>query len=655
MTKRRGNLIAAVLAVAVFLGAASARATIHNVSVGNFFFNPATVNAVAGDTVRWTWTGGVHSTTSDPGQGTSWDSGVLSSVGATFQFIFADTTTPGAYTYICTVHPLSMSGTINIAAPPTPPKLFTFLLDDDQELSCAGTGSTATGWGLAILNSAQTQLSIYVEHNVVGANAGHIHFGAPCVDGGAIRFGFTSAASPIHNTWNLTPTNVAELLAGNLYVNIHSPAFPNGEIRGQIVQAPIKFVFTLDETQALAAAGSNSFANGLGVCELNATSTALAIDVTHDVPNTIDGHVHFGVPGVEGAIRYGFANPQTPVNETWNLDSLNVKDLMQGELYINIHSTAFPSGEIRGQIVRQDIHVSSQLNGAKANGGAGTGSSATGFAVCTLSKDLKRLTIYCEHNVTSPIDGHVHFGAPNVEGPIRFGFASSVSPISATWNLTPANVQELLDGNLYINIHSTAFPSGEIRGQLVLDEEFSFSFPLDESQANACAGTGSPALGAANIELKRGGREMTINLTHNVGSPIDGHVHRGAPCVSGPILFGFSQFTSPIKEFWYLGAADIIDLFQKELYVNVHSTAFPVEEIRGQIDNPPPACKCGDADGSGAFSISDAVFLINYIFAGGPAPAPTCLGDADGSSAISISDAVYLINYIFAGGPAPHC
>ncbi len=62
---------------------------------------------------------------------------------------------------------------------------------------------------------------------------------------------------------------------------------------------------------------------------------------------------------------------------------------------------------------------------------------------------------------------------------------------------------------------------------------------------------------------------------------------------------------------------------------------------------------CGDADGSTAVSISDAVYLINYIFAGGPAPNPLLAGDADCSSAVSISDAVYLINYIFAGGPAP--
>ncbi|MCC6963819.1 MAG: hypothetical protein IT585_11260, partial [candidate division Zixibacteria bacterium] len=66
----------------------------------------------------------------------------------------------------------------------------------------------------------------------------------------------------------------------------------------------------------------------------------------------------------------------------------------------------------------------------------------------------------------------------------------------------------------------------------------------------------------------------------------------------------------------------------------------------------PPATVCGDADNSGVVSISDAVYLINYIFAGGPAPNTTA-ADADCSSSVSISDAVYLINYIFAGGPAP--
>ncbi len=62
---------------------------------------------------------------------------------------------------------------------------------------------------------------------------------------------------------------------------------------------------------------------------------------------------------------------------------------------------------------------------------------------------------------------------------------------------------------------------------------------------------------------------------------------------------------------------------------------------------------CGDANGSGSINISDAVYLIAYIFSGGPAPSPLLAGDANCTSTVNISDAVYLIAYIFSGGPTP--
>ncbi|MGB5107754.1 MAG: S8 family serine peptidase [Candidatus Zixiibacteriota bacterium] len=67
----------------------------------------------------------------------------------------------------------------------------------------------------------------------------------------------------------------------------------------------------------------------------------------------------------------------------------------------------------------------------------------------------------------------------------------------------------------------------------------------------------------------------------------------------------------------------------------------------------PPTFVPGDADATGIITISDAVFLINYIFSGGPTPIPTASGDADCNSIITITDAVYLINYIFGGGNPP--
>ena len=69
--------------------------------------------------------------------------------------------------------------------------------------------------------------------------------------------------------------------------------------------------------------------------------------------------------------------------------------------------------------------------------------------------------------------------------------------------------------------------------------------------------------------------------------------------------------------------------------------------------NPSQSYLCGDADASGGVDIDDVVYLINYIFGGGPPPVPLAAGDADCSGGVDIDDVVYLINYIFGGGNDP--
>jgi len=72
-----------------------------------------------------------------------------------------------------------------------------------------------------------------------------------------------------------------------------------------------------------------------------------------------------------------------------------------------------------------------------------------------------------------------------------------------------------------------------------------------------------------------------------------------------------------------------------------------------EIDVPFPDILPGDANGDDSVNVGDAVFLINYVFKGGPAPDPLCCGDANGDETVNVGDAVYLINYVFKGGPPP--
>jgi len=62
---------------------------------------------------------------------------------------------------------------------------------------------------------------------------------------------------------------------------------------------------------------------------------------------------------------------------------------------------------------------------------------------------------------------------------------------------------------------------------------------------------------------------------------------------------------------------------------------------------------CGDADPSGLVDIDDAVWVIMYVLAGGPAPGPLEIGNVDCLESVDIDDAVFIIAYIFTAGPYP--
>jgi hypothetical protein len=63
--------------------------------------------------------------------------------------------------------------------------------------------------------------------------------------------------------------------------------------------------------------------------------------------------------------------------------------------------------------------------------------------------------------------------------------------------------------------------------------------------------------------------------------------------------------------------------------------------------------KCGDANHDSKVTVSDVVYLVSYLFKGGPPPNPMAAGDANCDTKVTVSDVVYLISYLFKGGNVP--
>jgi hypothetical protein len=65
---------------------------------------------------------------------------------------------------------------------------------------------------------------------------------------------------------------------------------------------------------------------------------------------------------------------------------------------------------------------------------------------------------------------------------------------------------------------------------------------------------------------------------------------------------------------------------------------------------------CGDCNRDGVIDMTDVVYLLNYLFLGGPAPVPYLeAGDATCNGIVDVSDIVFLLNYLFVQGPSPGC
>ena len=111
-------------------------------------------------------------------------------------------------------------------------------------------------------------------------------------------------------------------------------------------------------------------------------------------------------------------------------------------------------------------NLSATINGAQqvpANSSTATGAFV---GVYTDNGTTKQLNYSVTYSNFTPTLAHIHSGAPGASGKVEIPFASLVSPITGTVTLSDDQAKALLNNGLYVNMHSSAFPSGEIRGDI---------------------------------------------------------------------------------------------------------------------------------------------------------------------------------------------
>src|SRR3954453_21730298 len=164
----------------------------------------------------------------------------------------------------CSLNPLraSLAAAVVFAiAIPAAAQTFVFDLRGTQEVP--PTASIASGGCFGQLDQPSSTFSITCVHDVVNATVMHIHRGAAGVNGPVLFDLGDPGVSPVTGTWtSMAPADISDLLAGNLYVNIHTAGRPAGEIRGQILPRTVDLVaFTANASQVVPPNSSHATAS----------------------------------------------------------------------------------------------------------------------------------------------------------------------------------------------------------------------------------------------------------------------------------------------------------------------------------------------------------------------------------------------------------
>jgi hypothetical protein len=264
-------------------------------------------------------------------------------------------------------------------------------------------------------------------------------------------------------------------------------------------QKPIYFAARLVGKNEVPVAGKPAVGDpdgsATGLIRLQGNRVTFAFDWKGITAPTL-GHIHQGKAGVNGDVKVPLFASAMPATASAAAGAVTVPDQATADairkdpagFYLNLHTKEFPGGALRAQLqpLRGAADVLRLVNGSGVRafmsgdqevpvaGGPAVGD-PDARAVTFIRPSGSQVDYSFAWIGVTPTLGHIHKGGFGVNGPVVVPLftepvPSTVFALAGTaTSVDPALVQQIRKNPkaFYANLHSSEFPGGAVRGQLI--------------------------------------------------------------------------------------------------------------------------------------------------------------------------------------------
>ncbi|MGE5235905.1 MAG: CHRD domain-containing protein [Acidobacteriota bacterium] len=219
---------------------------------------------------------------------------------------------------------------------------------------------------------------------------------------------------------------------------------------------------------------------GIAVLTLDGT-TAYYYFWVKDVDPPTAARIYGGRPGESGSVVVDFSPSFQAVGSSAYISLGNVT--VSGataqaisedpfSFYLDVATAAFPGGALRGQVLGDGpaaTAFSSSLRGGSREVPIAGDPDGSGIAVAVLDRSTVDYYLWVK-NISTPTAAHMYKGGAGQTGDAVVDFAPAFSGPQAAGSVVadPGVVSDILahPDEYYINVHTSEFPGGAVRGQL---------------------------------------------------------------------------------------------------------------------------------------------------------------------------------------------